>query len=366
MEKLNYADPRWFDWKWQLLNAVTSVEELVDYFPYLRDESENIRWVTIKYRLKVTPYYLSLADRNDPADPVARQIIPRGAELLKSGDPDPYLEDEYSPLPNLIHRYPDRVLLLVTNICPTYCRHCMRKRLWRRKGYVLRDALLERAIEYVREHKEVKDVLITGGEPLILKDEELEKILAALRSIPHVKIVRIGSRVPVTLPMRLTDSLGKIFSKYAPLYINTHFNHPAELTEYAVERIKSMMQSGVIWGNQTVLLRGVNDSAEILSELFYKLVEVGVRPYYLFQCDPVEGVSHFRLPLEKALEIYGELLKKSGMIVPKFALDLPEGGGKIILAPDPSPERVEGGYFLTAYDERRVFYPDPEGEEGEE
>ncbi len=365
MEKSTYANSRWHDWKWQLLNAITRVEELVEHFPYLKEELENLIWVVKKYRLKVTPYYLSLADRNNPFDPVALQIIPRGVELLKKGDPDPYQEEKFSPLPHLIHRYPDRVLLLLTNLCPTYCRHCMRKRLWRTKGYVLRGALFDGALEYLRQHSEVRDVLITGGDPLILKDEELEYVLAKLKSISHVKILRLGSRVPVTLPMRLTDSLGKIFQKFAPVYINTHFNHPSELTDYAVEKIKDMTKYGVIWGNQTVLLKNINDSTEVLLELFYKLAEIGVRPYYLFQCDPVEGVSHFRIPLMKAFSIYRDLLTHSGMVVPKFALDLPEGGGKIVIAPDPLPERIEGGYILTSYDGKRIFYPDPD-EESEE
>lgn len=358
MEKLQFAEnEKWYDWKWQLLNSITTVEELATYLPYLRSSLEDLRWVTIKYHLRVTPYYLSLVDPENPDDPVARQIVPSTMEIEKKGDPDPYKEDNFSPLPHVVHRYPDRVLLLATNICPSYCRHCMRKRLWRKKGYVLRGSLLDAAVEYISSHKEVKDVLITGGEPLILRDEEIEEILKKLKAIPHVKIIRIGSRVPVTLPMRLTEELGRIFERYAPVYINTHFNHPAELTDLAKERIKDYLKYGVIWGNQTVLLLGVNDNSEILSELFYSLAEAGVRPYYLFQCDPVEGVSHFRVPLKKALKIYEEILKKSGMIAPKFAIDLPEGGGKVILAPEKVVKWEENGVMVESYEGRRIFYP---------
>ena len=359
MEKLKYADdPRWYDWKWQLTNSITTPEELAEYLPYLKENVENIRWVTIKYNLRVTPYYLSLANPHEQDDPIAKQIVPAGAELLKKGDPDPYQEDAFSPLPHIVHRYQDRVLLLVTNVCPSYCRHCMRKRLWRRKSYVLRGALLENALKYIEEHQEVKDVLITGGEPLLLKDEEIDLILGRLRAIPHIKIIRIGSRVPVTLPMRITEDLAKIFEKYAPIYLNTHFNHPEELTSLSKERMRLLQRHGVIMGNQTVLLKGVNDDPEILKQLFYELAGVGVRPYYLFQCDPVEGVEHFRVPLKRALEIYEELLKYSGMIVPKFAVDLPEGGGKVILTPEKIVQWGEEEVLIENYEGRRILYPD--------
>ncbi len=357
-------EEEWFNWKWQLLNSISDLNLLAADFPRLKEDLENLKWVVIKYRVRVTPYYLSLANRDDPDDPIARQFLPSASELVKNGDPDPYDEEGHMPVPGIIHRYRDRALLLMTNICPVYCRHCMRKRTWRRKGYVLRGGVLQSAIDYIRKHEEIRDVLITGGDPLLMKDEEIEEILERLRSIPHVRIVRIGSRVPVTLPMRLTPSLGEIFRRYGPIYINTHFNHPAEITDYATEKIREFAGYGVIWGNQTVLLRGVNDSVDTLASLFYRLAEIGVRPYYLFQCDPVEGVDHFRIPLETALDIYKELLDLSGMVVPKFAIDLPDGGGKVILAPDPQMEKVEGGYMITSREGRRIFYPDPAGTEG--
>ncbi len=359
MENLISANRElWFDWKWQLMNSLKRIEDIVDYFPFLKEDLENLKWVTKKYRFSVTPYYLSLAE-NDPDDPILKQIIPDVLEIARRGDPDPYREDEHSPVPHLVHRYSDRVVLLVTNICPVYCRHCMRKRWWRRKGYVLRGPLLEEALNYIRAHEEVKDVLLSGGEPLLLKDEELDYILSKLREIKHLKVLRIGSRVPVTLPMRLTESLGRVFEKYAPIYINTHFNHPRELSDFTIERMKNFTRYGVIWGNQTVLLKGVNDSVEILKELFYNLLSAGVRPYYLFQCDPVEGVEHFRVPLSRAIEIYRQLMNFSGMALPKFALDLPEGGGKVIISSPCEVRKMENGYLVRSNDRGEVFYPDP-------
>jgi lysine 2,3-aminomutase len=282
------------------------------------------------------PYYLSLADFSDPADPIARQILPDPAELDASGPEvdDPFRESEHSPVPGIVHRYPDRVLLVATNDCAVYCRHCMRRRSWGVRRAVLTEAQLDRAAGYVRSRPGLRDVIVTGGDPLTLPDGKIDGILARLRSIPHVETVRIGTRAPVTLPMRVDRGLLSVLRRHAPVWIVTQFNHPREVTREAASACSRLLRAGCPVANQSVLLKGVNDDAETLEALFRALLGIGVRPYYLHQCDLVAGTAHFRTPLSRGVEILDALRGRiSGLALPHFVVDLPGGAGKVPLQP---------------------------------
>ncbi len=296
----------------------------------------------------VTDYYLSLADRLDPDDPILAQCLPSAAEAgdMATGEDDPLDEERFSPLHGLVHRYPDRVLLLATSTCFVRCRHCNRRRLWDRPGELLTDAALEAVRSYVIAHPSVREVILSGGDPLTLPNGRLDAILSVVRSIPGIEAVRIGTRAPVVLPDRVDDALCGMLARHAPVWINTQFNHPREVTPGAGEACLRLLRAGCPVGNQTVLLRGVNDSAAIQSELCRALQRWGVRPYYLFLCEDVRGARHFRTGVEQAVSIIGELRRSlGGLAVPNLAVDLPHGQGKVVLLPDSLVSR--NGHRLT-------------------
>ena len=320
----------WNDWHWQVRNRVETVEELKAHIRITPEEEEGIRQCLKSLRMAVTPYYLSLIDLDDPHDPVRRQAIPTASELYRSPADllDPLHEDTDSPVKGLTHRYPDRVLLLVTDQCSMYCRHCTRRRFAGQTDDAVPVDQIGRCIDYIRAHPEVRDVLISGGDPLVMSDDRLEYVIRELRQIPHVEIVRIGSRTPVVMPQRITPELCAMLKKYHPIWLNTHFNHPNEVTEESIRACNMLADAGIPLGNQSVLLAGVNDCIYVMKKLMHKLVQMRVRPYYIYQCDLSMGLEHFRTPVSKGIEIIEALRgHTSGFCVPTFVVDAPGGGG---------------------------------------
>jgi lysine 2,3-aminomutase len=310
----------------------------------------------------VTPYYLSLINPDDPDDPIRKQAIPSVLEITMGvmGEEDPLEEREHSVVPGLVHRYPDRVLMVLTDICPMLCRHCTRKREWRNGGWVRSQAEVEAMLDYIRNHKYVRDVIISGGDPLTLSTQHLESIISQVRKIPHVEIIRIGTRFPVVLPQRIDDELCAMLSKYGPIWLNTHFNHYREITPEAAAACDRLLRAGVPVNNQTVLLRGVNDTVEAQTRLCHGLLRIKVRPYYLFQCDEVEGTEHLRTPVEDGLRIVeGMRGHTSGLACPTYVIDLPGGGGKVPLQPDYILEQSGDELLIRNYEGRQFRYRNP-------
>jgi lysine 2,3-aminomutase len=340
-------EDHWSDWQWQFRHRITSVNQLKQCLPLSSEEEKAIQQCLRTFSMALTPYYLSLIDKDDPDDVIRKQVVPTSTELCQAPEEmvDPLGEEGHTPVPGLIHRYPDRALLLVTTRCATYCRYCTRKRLVGQKERIGHPAHLEKAIQYISENPSIRDVLLSGGDPLIFSDGKLEGVLKRIRSIRHVDVIRIGTKVPVVLPQRVTPELVRMLRKYHPLWINTHFNHPRELTPESNRACEMMADAGIPLGNQTVLLAGVNDCVHVIRELVHGLVKIRVRPYYLFQCDLSVGTSHFRTPLSKGMEIVEGLRgHTSGFCVPVFAVDIPGGGGKIPLAPN---YLISSGYQKT-------------------
>ncbi|HOZ00380.1 MAG TPA: lysine 2,3-aminomutase [Candidatus Syntrophosphaera sp.] len=353
----------WNDWHWQLRNRITEFDDLKKYIELLPEEEEVARSEGFSFRMAITPYYLSLIDQKDPDDPVRKQAIPRIAESHVSPDemPDPLHEDADAPVPGMTHRYPDRVLLLLTDQCSMYCRHCTR----RRKAGETDDAMphenVEKALAYIREHNEVRDVILSGGDPLTMSEGRLEYVLEQLSKIPHLDIVRIGTRTPVVLPQRFTDELLAVFRKYKFLWLNTHFNHPRELTPESTAALARIAECGVVLGNQSVLLKGINDNVDVMKELVHGLVRNRVRPYYVYQCDLSEGIAHFRTPVAKGIEIIESLRgHTSGLCVPTFVVDAPGGGGKIPVMPNYLISQMPGRIILRNYEGFISAYTEPE------
>lgn len=333
----NVTDEQWNDWKWQTRNRIETLEELKKYIPLTEEEEEGARKCLQTLRMAITPYYLSLIDPNDPNDPVRKQAIPTGLETHRASADleDPLHEDTDSPVPGLTHRYPDRVLLLITDQCSMYCRHCTRRRFAGQKDDAMPMERIDKAIEYIRNTPVIRDVLLSGGDALLVSDETLEYIISKLREIPHVEIIRMGSRVPVVMPQRITDNLVNMLKKYHPIWLNTHFNHPNEITEEAKAACERMANVGIPLGNQSVLLRGVNDCVHVMRDLVHGLVKMRVRPYYIYQCDLSLGLEHFRTPVSKGIEIIEGLRgHTSGYCVPTFVVDAPGGGGKTPVMPN--------------------------------
>ncbi len=358
----NTPPEHWKDWRWQFRNRITTVEALSKYVHLTPQERSQLRLVSIKYPLSITPYYLSLANLDDPADPVRMQSIPSPAELNHSAVcmEDPLAEEEHSVVPGLVHRYPDRVLMVLTDICPMLCRHCTRKREWRHGGWVRTPADVEKMLSYIRAHKEIRDVILSGGDPLTLSTQRLEEVLSAVRTIPHVEIIRIGTRVPVVLPQRIDDELCNMLSKYGPIWLNTHFNHPRELSPESAAAVDKLLKAGVPVNNQSVLLRGVNDSVETQLKLCQGLLKIKARPYYLFQCDDVTGTEHFWTPVEKGIDIIrGMRGFTSGLAIPTYVIDLPNGGGKIPVGPDYILERTPQELVVRNYQGKVIHYANP-------
>jgi len=340
---------QWNNYHWQLSNRITSVEDLSRLRGLSAEETLLLSHVSDIYRMGITPYYLSLMQLEDKDDPIARQAIPSIEECfgIRNGEDDPLEEEKDMPVPGLTHRYPDRCLMVVTNFCSMYCRHCTRKRIWALGEAAKTEFELSKMFSYVKRHEEIRDVIISGGDPLTLPTDRLEFILKNLRKIPHVEIIRIGTRVPVVLPMRIDDKLCSVLEKYGPIWLNTQFNHPREVTSEAKAACNQLLRAGVPVNNQTVLLKGINDHPEIIRKLNIELLRAKVRPYYLFQCDMVRGLEHFRTRLAKGIEIMEALRgHTSGLAIPSYVVDVPGGGGKIPLMP---------AYILAMGEERTVL-----------
>lgn len=356
-------EPRWNDWHWQMINRITSLEQLQEIITLDTESLPGLRQGLIKLRMAITPYYASLMHKDDPSCPIRKQAIPTSHELnIKQFEmADPLHEGLDSPVPGITHRYPDRALMLVTDQCAMYCRHCTRRRFTGQKDRALSISQIKRALQYIRDNREIRDVLISGGDPLCLPDNHLEFVISSLRAISHVEIIRIGTRTPVVMPQRITDRLCDMIQKYHPIWINTHFNHPAEITAEAAEACQKLADAGVPLGNQSVLLKGVNDCPYIMRSLVQELLAIRIRPYYLYQCDLSQGIEHFRTPVSRGVEIIESLRgHTSGFAVPTFVVDAPGGGGKIPVNPQylisQSPEKVILRNFegvICSYDEPR-------------
>ena len=338
------SDADWSDWRWQFRNRVTSLEALATHLEIPAEEWHDRLEVLRDFRMGITPYYLSLIDKDDPDDPILRQVVPLAEENLfrAVGEEDPLGEEQFSPVPGITHRYPDRVLMVISNNCAVYCRYCTRKRTMYEGATP--DVELDRMVDYIARTPAVRDVVVSGGDPLNYSTAKLEQILSKLRAIPHLEIIRIGSRVPVALPQRIDDELCAMLQKYHPLWINVHFNHPRELSPEARGACDRLSRAGIPLNNQAVLLKGVNDSVETIRALCHGLMRMRVRPYYLYQCDPVRGAEHFRTPISKGLEIIEGLRgHTSGLAIPTYVIDAPGGGGKVPVAPQ----------YLLHYDRER-------------
>ena len=358
----NVTDEQWNDWKWQVKNRIETLEDLKKYVSLTPEEEEGVKKTLQTLRMAITPYYVSLIDPNNPECPVRKQAVPTGKETYQSPADllDPLHEDEDSPVPGLTHRYPDRVLLLITDMCSMYCRHCTRRRFAGQKDGESAIERIDRAIEYIAKTPQVRDVLLSGGDALMVSDERLEYIISRLRQIPHVEIVRIGSRTPVVCPQRITDDLVNMLKKYHPIWLNTHFNHPQEVTKEAAEACAKLANAGIPLGNQTVLLRGVNDCVNTMKKLMHELVKMRVRPYYIYQCDLSMGIEHFRTPVSKGIEIIEGLRgHTSGYAVPTFVVDAPGGGGKTPVMPQYVISQAPGKVVLRNFEGVITTYTEP-------
>ncbi|HPW78651.1 MAG TPA: lysine 2,3-aminomutase [Bacteroidales bacterium] len=356
------TDQMWNDWKWQVKNRIVDLDQLRKYIALTPEEEEGVKQSLKMLRMAITPYYLSLIDPDDPDCPVRKQAIPSIKETYRSPADlvDPLHEDEDSPVPGLTHRYPDRVLFLVTDQCSMYCRHCTRRRFAGQKDHEASGDRIQEAINYIARTPQVRDVLLSGGDPLTMVDSKLESIISRLREIPHVEIIRIGTRVPVVCPQRITPELMAMLKKYHPIWINTHFNHPNEITETSKAACERMADAGIPVGNQSVLLRGVNDCVHTMKDLVHKLVLIRVRPYYIYQCDLSLGLEHFRTPVSKGIEIIEGLRgHTSGYAVPTFVVDAPGGGGKIPVMPTYVISQSPGRMVLRNYEGVITTYTEP-------
>jgi lysine 2,3-aminomutase len=356
------TDSQWRDFRWQLRHAVRSLEELERLVPLTGDERAGCIETRGIFRLGISPYYLSLIDPDHPFCPVRMQAIPVRAEAhAHEGElRDPLGEDQHRPVRAIVHKYPDRVLLLALDHCSVYCRHCTRRRITSgEEGGISREELDE-AVRYLREHREVRDVLVSGGDPLLLSTPRLLELLAAVRAVPHVEIIRIGTRIPVCLPMRVDEELGVALRRFAPLFVVTHFNHSKEITAEAREACERLVDHGIPVENQAVLMRRLNSSALCIKDLMQKCLTMRVRPYYLHQMDVAEGLEHLRTPLARGVEILDELRGwTSGLAVPHLAVDLPGGGGKVTLQPEYVLERRGRETVFRNYRGERFAYPEP-------
>ena len=346
------SDAEWGDWHWQLRESWKTAGRVMEALGR-RADSEVCR----RYPMQATPHYLSLAKTLDVMDPILRQCVATEEEL-QGGTPDPFGEEAYSPVPRLVHRYPDRALFMTTSRCATHCRHCMRKRNWQCFDGKPTEDVLAAAVDYVTKHREIREILISGGDPLTLEDDELAHVLQAFADIDHLEMLRVGSRVPVVIPQRMTESLCDILGGCGKtVWLAAHFNHPAELSEESRQAVERLLRHGVPVVNQSVLLKGVNDDAETLRLLFTGLLKMKVKPYYLFHGDPIEGTMHFRTGVERGLELMAALRNRvSGMAMPAFSFDLPESGGKIRLEPNDKLEREDGGLAFTSFEGRKIIY----------
>ena len=359
----NVPAEHWADWKWHVKNRLTSLDDLKKLVSISPEDEGGIAQVLSDFRMAITPYYLSLIDLDDPNDPVRKQCVPSVYETHIAAEDmaDPLHEDGDSPVAGLTHRYPDRVLLLVTDQCAMYCRHCTRRRKVGENDAHINIEQVDKAIEYIAKTPQVRDVLLSGGDALLLADSDLEYIFSKLRAIPHVEIIRLGSRTPVVLPQRITLELCVMMKKYHPVWLNTHFNHPSELSEDAIKAVTLLANAGIPLGNQSVLLAGINDCVHVMKELVQKLVKARIRPYYIYQCDLSQGLSHFRTPVAKGIEIIEALRgHTSGFSVPTYVVDAPGGGGKIPVMPNYLISTGVKKVILRNYEGVIAAYTEPE------
>ena len=358
-------DEKWNDWRWQLSHRLNTVEDFEKLFPLTESEKKALQSDHL-FRVDITPYYASLIDPDDPNDPVRRQVVPTAEEIVPFTGmmEDSLAEDMHSPVAGLVHRYPDRVLMLVTTQCATYCRYCTRGRIVGDPTATFSREEFERQIDYLKRTPQVRDVLLSGGDPLVLAPKILEELLTRLREIPHIEIIRIGSRVPVFMPMRITSELTDMLKQFHPLWLNIHVNHPNEISAELAEACDKLSSAGIPLGNQSVLLRGINDCVNIQRKLVQSLVRIRVRPYYLYQCDLVEGAGHFRTPVSKGIEIIEGLRgHTSGFAVPTYVIDAPGGGGKIPVMPNYLISASDHKVVLRNYEGFITTYEEPIGYE---
>ncbi len=358
----NVTDEQWNDWKWQVRNRIETVEDLKKYINLTEEEEKGIRECLKTLRMSITPYYLSIMDPDNPNDPVRLQAIPNIVETHKSDADldDPLHEDGDSPVPGLTHRYPDRALLLITDQCSMYCRHCTRRRFAGQSDGAMPTNQVDKAIDYIAQTPQIRDVVISGGDSLLMSDEKIEYILKRLREIPHVEIIRFGSRTPVVMPQRITEEFVNMVKKYHPVWLNTHFNHSNEITEEAKLACERLANAGVPLGNQTVLLRGVNDCVHVMKKLVNDLVKIRVRPYYIYQCDLSNGIEHFRTPVSKGIEIIEGLRgHTSGLCIPTFVVDAPGGGGKTPVMPNYVISQNQDKVILRNFEGVITTYTEP-------
>lgn len=359
----------WENWKWQIKHSIHNISTFESLLGIEFDSAERkeLEETLAKFPLSITPYYLSLIDSSDYMnDPIFKQSFPSPSELMisKYDMKDPLSEDKDSPAPGITHRYPDRVLFHISNVCSMYCRHCTRKRKVGDVDSIPKKEEVIKGIEYIKSNPVVRDVLLSGGDPLMLSDEYLDWILTELGNIPHVEVIRIGTRMPVVLPYRITDELVEVLKKHHPLWINTHFNHPREITTSSKNALRKLADAGIPLGNQTVLLAGVNDCHRIMKRLIHKLVQNRVRPYYLYQCDLSEGLTHFRTPIGKGIEIMENLIgHTSGFAIPTYVIDAPGGGGKIPVMPNYLVSWSTNKVILRNYEGVITTYKEPDSYE---
>lgn len=356
------TDQEWNDHKWQLKNRISSLPQLEEHLNLSEDERNGVILSGTKLAMSITPHFFNLIDRDDPDCPIRRQVIPRVEETITSPYElsDPCGEDSNMPVPGLVHRYPDRVLFLVTDRCASYCRYCTRSRVVSGAGDQALETNYEAAFQYLEEHTEIRDVLLSGGDPLLFSDSKLEQILSRLRGIKHIEFLRIGSRIPVFLPQRITPELCRMLQKYHPLFVSVHVNHPRELTSEVKEGLERLANHGIPLGNQSVLLRGVNDTVETMKALTHKLLMCRVRPYYLYQLDLIQGSSHLQVPVAKGLEIIEGLRgHTTGYSIPQYVIDAPGGGGKVPINPDYIIQRNSERVVIRNFEGKIFEYPEP-------
>jgi lysine 2,3-aminomutase len=358
----NIAPTDWNKAAWQLRNRVTTLKQLEQHLTLSEEERAGVLLSGNKLAMSITPHYFNLMDAADPGCPIRRQVIPRIEETWEDPDEmsDPCGEDSHMPVPGLVHRYPDRVLFLVTDRCASYCRYCTRSRVVSGVGEQELHTEFEAALRYLERHTEVRDVLLSGGDPLLFSDAKLDALLTRLRAIKHLEFIRIGSRVPIFLPQRITPELCRMLQKHHPLWLSIHTNHPRELTTEVRDGLALLANHGVPLGNQSVLLRGVNDNAEVMKSLVHKLLMCRVRPYYLYQCDLIQGSSHLRTSVADGIEIIEQLRgHTTGYAIPQFVIDAPGGGGKVPLNPDYVLLRDEQRVLIRNYEGKTFEYPEP-------
>ncbi len=357
---------QWETYRWQMTNRIQTVEHLRQVIHLTPSEERAVTRRSGRFIMGIPPYWAALMDQDDPTCPIRRQAVPVEDEYKLSPNDmiDPLGEDSHMPVPGLVHRYPDRVLLLVVEVCAMYCRFCTRSRVVGTTAGYSRPANIDAAVDYIRAHRKIRDVLISGGDPLTLSDDRLDEVLTKLKAIPHVEFVRIGTRNPVTLPYRVTESLCAVLKKHKPVWMSTHFNHPKEVTAASKKACGMLVDSGVPLGSQTVLMKGINDRPAIMKKLFHELLKARVRPYYIYQCDPVKGTAHFRTPVSAGINIIEKLRgHTTGYAVPTFVVDGPGGGGKIPIMPNYVVSVKDGVWTLRNFAGKLFTYKE-EGSNG--